>query len=53
MQLIYDGSPKMFSSGQESSQDGIVKRRLMQGAGGIGEKAAFVATCGDMTEQKT
>lgn len=25
----------------------------MQGAGGIGEKAACVATCGDMTEQKT
>ena len=25
----------------------------MRGASGIGEKAVFVATCGDVTEQKT
>jgi len=25
----------------------------VHGAGGIGEKAAFVATCEDVTEQKT
>lgn len=27
--------------------------RLMQGAGGTGEKAVFVAMCEDMTEQNT